>query len=184
MLEAIQTLDTQILLFIQDNVRGGVLNAVMVFFTYLGEKGFVWLVLGAAMLITKKHRRSGVYLIACIALCFLVGELIVKNLVARPRPFLTIPELTALVRRPTSWSFPSGHACASFACAFALTWRYKGRGAWFYILAVLIAVSRLHVGVHYPSDILAGALIGTAGSILICIVLRKLERKYLPEKGK
>ena len=73
---------------------------------------------------------------------------------------------------PSDFSFPSGHACSSFATAGALTWSLRDKlrriGYATLALALLISLSRLYVGVHYPSDVLCGVLIGLLGSLLIC----------------
>ena len=162
----IQTLDEFLMLWIQDNLRGPVSNAVMIFFTTLGNSGAIWLVLGTVLLFFKKHRRLGLTLILSIAFCYVLNDLVIKHLMARPRPFLVIEGLTTLVRQPSSWSFPSGHACSSFVSALILTRAWGKRGAWFYLLAVMIALSRPFVGVHYVSDILVGAANGTLGGLL------------------
>lgn len=181
MLQAIQSADEYIMLFLQDNVRTAVLNAIMIFVTTIGNTGAVWLILGAVMLIPKKHRRSGLTLLACISLCWIFNDLILKNIIARPRPFMTIESLTLLVGEPSSWSFPSGHSCSSFASAYALTKCFGKKGAWSYVLAALIALSRPYVGVHYVSDIIVGAIVGTIGAILVCITLDKLSAKRTSE---
>ena len=91
---------------------------------------------------------------------FLVTNVILKNWVCRPRPYTVIPELHALVTA-ADWSFPSGHSTSSIAAAAAMycrTPRYLGVPA--LALAILICLSRLYVGVHYPTDVLFGILAG------------------------
>lgn len=183
MLETLQMLDGQILLFLQEHVRCGVLDVIMKLFTHLGDAGVVWLALGAVMLTTRKYRRGGLCLLLSVGLCYCLNDLIIKILVARPRPFLTVPGLVAIVAEPGSYSFPSGHACSSFASAYALTWRYGRRGAWFYVPAALIALSRPYVGVHYLSDILIGAGVGTLGAAGVCCLFEKLERREIQKNS-
>ena len=175
--ECIQRIDAILMLWIQNDVRCAVLNPIMIFFTTIGNVGAVWLALGALFLCFKKYRRLGFHIIISIALCYVLNDLIIKQLVQRPRPFLTVEGLTALVAKPSSWSFPSGHACSSFAAAYVLTKALKKKGAWSYALATLIAISRPYVGVHYVSDILAGAIVGTLGAILCIALFRKFEKK-------
>ena len=184
MLEFIQRIDVILMLWIQNDVRCAGFNPIMIFFTTIGNVGAVWLALGALFLCFKKYRRLGFHIIISIAFCYVLNDLIIKLLVQRPRPFLIVEGLTALVPEPSSWSFPSGHACSSFAAAYVLTKALKKKGSWSYALAVLIAVSRSYVGVHYVSDILAGAIVGTLGAILCVVLFRKFERKALSSPPK
>ena len=94
----------------------------------------------------------------------LIGNIFLKNLVARDRPCWIDPTIQLLVASPKDFSFPSGHTCASFASAFAIykckevfpkKWRTAAM-----VLATLIALSRLYVGVHYPTDVLGGLIVG------------------------
>jgi undecaprenyl-diphosphatase len=169
-LNLIQSADSTILLFIQDHMRNPVLDPVMFFFSVIGNAGFLWIALSVFLMLTKKHRRAGFDLLLCVAVCYILNDFLIKNLVQRERPFLCISELCVLLDRfsaSDSWSFPSGHTCSSFAAAYALTKSFGKYGSLFYIPAVFISLSRLYVGGHYPSDVLAGALIGTVGSIVV-----------------
>ena len=165
MLQAIQNIDSNILLCLQDNLRGGVLNAVMVVFTYLGSGGALWLTLAAIFLVTKKYRAVGFSIIFCVAVCWIMSDLVLKNIIQRPRPVFMVEGLTALAVIPASYSFPSGHACSSFAASYVIVRQFGKRGAWAYVVAALISFSRIYVGVHYPSDVIAGALLGALLSI-------------------
>ena len=177
MIEAIQSIDAAILLFIQNNIRGGLLTPIMVFFTTIGDNGYIWLALGVVLMFFKKHRKMGFYIILCIGLSWIVNDRIIKPIVCRPRPFLTVPGLEAIVPLPLSFSFPSGHACAGFCGAVVLTRFRGGKLAPIFLLAVVIALSRIYVGVHYPSDIVAGALVGTlCGLLFTWILLRWLDK--------
>ena len=168
MLQTIFSIDKSIMLFMQENLRGAIINPIMIFFSTIGNSGAVWLILGAFLIFSKRNKKAGLYVILSVALCYVFNDLIIKPIVARPRPFLEIEALTVLVSKPGSYSFPSGHACAGFAASYVLTKFYGKKGAAFYALAVAISISRPFVGVHYPSDILVGAIVGTIGSILLC----------------
>jgi undecaprenyl-diphosphatase len=173
-LQFIQSIDNIILLFIQDHLRGGLVNAVMLFFSALGTAGLIWIAAGIAMLITKKYRRTGILLLVYLAVTWVLNDLVIKNLVQRPRPYLSLPELRVLVPLRSDFSFPSGHASTSFACAFVMTRMNGRRWAWVYIVAAMIALSRLFVGVHYPSDVLAGALFGTLSAAALSVPVLRL----------
>ncbi len=174
MLQAIQNVDAATLLFIQDHLRCGFLDVFMKVASFLGTAGILWIVLAAALLLIKRTRREGLDLALCMALPWLLTEYVLKNLIARPRPYLTVEGLVSLIAPLISYSFPSGHACSSFAAATALALAFRGRGGgWAFIPAVLIAVSRVYLGVHYPSDVLAGAAIGALGAWGVFVLSRR-----------
>ena len=150
-----------ILLWIQENLRCGALNPIMKLLSTLGNAGAFWIVLTLLLLCFRKTRRTGCYCAAAMLLTFLVVNCAVKPLVARTRPYDVFSQLSILVAREKDFSFPSGHSANSFACAWAL-FRVAPR-SWSVpalILAGLIALSRLYVGVHFPTDVLAGVAIG------------------------
>jgi undecaprenyl-diphosphatase len=137
----------------------------------------VWIALSVVLMLFKKHRKLGFSILVCIAAAWLVNDGVIKNLVCRTRPFDTVPGLEVLVSKPSSFSFPSGHACSSFCAAFVITRMRGKKGALVYIPAALIALSRIYVGVHYPSDILVGAIIGTvSGAVFTWIIIHRLDR--------
>lgn len=156
------SLDQSILYWIHDNLSCGVLDMLMPKLTLLGSGGAIWLLAAAIMLCTKKYRRQGVILLAGLAAGVLVGNVCLKNLIARPRPCWLDDSVKLLIPIPTDYSFPSGHTLSSVVGATVLT-KTNRRFDWAAIpLAALIAFSRLYLFVHYPSDILAGAVLGAA----------------------
>lgn len=176
-LEWIQNIDGQILLFIQQYIRTGWMNGFWKGITFLGDGGWFWIVLGVLLLFPKKTRKAGITALLALAIGAIVTNLGLKNLVARPRPYDAIPSLVPLVARLKDFSFPSGHTCASFSCAVVYFKMYpdiKGKGA--LILAVLIGLSRLYVGVHYPTDVLAGAAIGCISAFLALAIMSRMEK--------
>ncbi len=169
--------DRAIILFVQ-SLRFPALSFVMRFFSNIGEAGLVWLVMIAALLLFKKTRRVGFDILVSLAICWCLSNLVVKPIVGRVRPYVGIEELTAIVKLPSDASFPSGHACASFACAYPAgrgLGRKAGIAVW--VLAALITVSRVYVGVHYLTDILAGAAIGGFGGAIVY----HFDHKLIPE---
>lgn len=176
--ELLYSIDSGILLFIQDSIRNSVLDPIMTFFSVIGNAGALWIALAILLMINKKYRRIGFDVLLCVALCYIINDFAVKNTIQRVRPFLAVDGLEFMLGSwslSETWSFPSGHTCSSFAAAYALTMGFGKKGALFYIPAFFISFSRLYIGVHYPSDVLAGALIGTLGSIGIY----KLSQKYI-----
>ncbi len=176
-MEFIQSLDYQILSFIAESVRSDFLTPIMLFITRLGDGGIVWLILAAICLVKKKTRPCGAAMLLSLVIGLLIGNLTIKPLVARPRPFLTYPELTNLVAQG-GYSFPSAHAMSSFAAAtvFYLFFRKSGHTAYgipVLILAALIALSRLYVCVHYPSDVLCGTLLGIVIAIISVWLIKR-----------
>jgi undecaprenyl-diphosphatase len=162
------------LLFLQEYVRQPYLNIFFKTITHLGDSGIIWIVLCLLLLISKRHRKEGMGVLVALVIGFVVTNLLLKNLVARPRPYTLLQELTILVNRPSDFSFPSGHACSSFAAALTMFRLSNKRiGVPALLLAVLIAFSRLYVGVHFPSDVMVGALIGVAASCIAVWVIRK-----------
>ena len=161
MFSAIQSLDEAILLFVQDNIRTPALTFIMRLFSRLGDAGIMWIALGVLLLAFARSRRRGVHMLGALAAEYVICDLVIKKLVLRPRPYLVISQLELLVAQESSTSFPSGHSASSFVCAYMLARMFGKKGAWAYVPAALIALSRIYVGVHYPSDVLAGIALGT-----------------------
>ena len=160
-MDTLLNLDVGFLLFLQDSVRNPILNSIMIFITSLGNGGMLWIAATVLLMIPKKTRKVG--LMSAIALLgsLIINNNLIKNLVQRPRPFRTFPELQIIIPTPSEFSFPSGHTSSSFAAA-AVFYRHlsKKLGVPSVVLAGLIGFSRLYVGVHYPTDVLAGVIMG------------------------
>ena len=184
MMQIITAFDESILLFLQDNVRFGFLNALMRGVTSLGNVGIVWIVVSVLFLCFRRYRKCGIVMISALLLCTLINTVILKNLFQRPRPFEGIPELMVLIKRPSGFSFPSGHASTSFACAWVLMSMEKKFAVPGLILAALIAFSRVYVGVHYATDVIAGAVVGIISGIIVCWAYRRFfEGKLFAHEG-
>ena len=171
----------------------GVIGAVLVFLTKLFDTGFIWMIVAAVLFCFKKTRRAGVTMAAALAVMVVCNNLVLKNLFARPRPFnLDWPAMKngwqyiypQLVDKPSSFSFPSGHASSGFAAATGLCVTKK---PYLYIpgilLAAVVAFSRIYVEVHYPTDVIFGALLGIVYGLIAVFVCRLLI-KIVNEKTK
>lgn len=158
---ALARLEGPILLWIQAVVRQGWLDPIVAFYTKLGDHGMVWIALCALMFLWPKTRRAGWAGIFALVLSLLCTNILLKHLFARTRPWLMVGGLFPLVAEGDPNSFPSGHTSAALSCASAW-WRYLSR-PWritAVVAAVGMALSRLYVGVHFPSDVACGILVG------------------------
>ena len=175
MLEALQSLDGGLLLAIQ-GLRQDWLDPIAAGFTTLGNAGALWIVLSALMLCWRPTRKAGLLALLAMLLGLVCTNLTIKPLVERPRPWLDLPILP-LVAEDDPHSFPSGHTCAAFAAAMiwvrTLPWRWGRIAA--AALAVCMGLSRLYAGVHYPSDVLAGALVGSLCAWAVWTISRRWE---------
>lgn len=172
--------DSQFLLFLQEHVRNSALDPIMKTVTMLGNTGWFWLVLIAVLLIFRKTRKIGLASLTAIVVNFVINNLLIKNLVSRMRPYEAVLGLERIIEKQSEYSFPSGHTSTAFAVScmilFMLPKEKKWIGIIFLVLAAVISFSRLYVGVHYPTDVIAGAL----GGFLISLVLYLLifRRKF------
>ena len=168
--------------FLNDYFVNDFASAFFGLFTILGDMGIIWIVTGIMLMIDKKYRKAGILCVLSVLLVSgLTNDLIIKPLVARPRPYALDPTLTyplnffleddtsllGIGELPGANSFASGHTCSSFAAATAIFIFNKKFGVLAYVVASLIAFSRLYFQVHYPTDVIAGLLLGVLGTIAL-----------------
>ena len=176
-----QATELFILDWMQNHLRCGLLDAVLPAISWTCNHGEVWILLALLLVLRKNSRRQGWAVAAALVLDLVCCNLFLKPLVGRVRPFAVNPAVELLIPPPLDASFPSGHTAASFAAVFAL--RGSGSPLWKPALAVaiLIAFSRLYLYVHWPTDVLGGAVLGWvlgwAGAHLTERVYAKLEQK-------
>lgn len=150
--------------------------------TYLGEAGAVWVVLGIILLCFKKTRASGAVLLISLGIGFIFNDFVLKNLIQRPRPFVQNPEFAEFLKQismkqPSGFSMPSGHSYVAFNAGMMMTLFYKKKGAWTFVLSVLIAFSRMFLCVHFPTDVLLGSILGVLTAIAVYMVYKFILRK-------
>lgn len=186
--EFIVNIDVAIYQFV-DSIMNPVLNVIFTFITHLGDTpGIIWCVLGICLLIPKKTRKLGILLFAGLAISSLINNVCLKEIIERPRPYNLDPSVWAnagytyewpgLIKQSSSWSFPSGHTSSSIGAAFALLLgckkKYLGVGIPAFIISLLIGFSRIYVHVHYPTDVIVGAVVGIIGGIIAWLLIEKV----------
>lgn len=154
-----------------------ILNRVMVMITSLGNVGWLFIVIGIVLLCKKSTRKQGFHVLLALIISVIVCNVFLKDLVARARPCWLMPEIELLIHMPKDYSFPSGHTSASFAAAVALGVYNRKMGILMYVLAFLIAFSRMYLFVHFPTDVLGGAVTGTISAIIAGVVIKRLEQR-------
>ena len=177
--------DGAIMAWVQAHCHNAITDWIFPILTYLGEAGAVWIVLSLVLLFRKKTRYGGLLALCAMAAGFLLGEVLLKNTICRERPFQVFPDYTMLlISPPSGFSFPSGHTCASFAAATVLCCQFKKWGVPALILAGLIGFSRIFLFVHWPTDVLAGMVLGIACGLVTCWIAKKIEQRNGIEKSK
>lgn len=185
----LQKLDATLFRFFNDTLKNPVFDVVMPWLS--GNVLFVPLIVVAAIWLIGKQRHKGVLCFAMLALVIPLGDSYVcrtlKTSIQRPRPYVTLPEVHQPPGVPPTSryaSMPSSHA-ANWFCATMIAWIYFRRSARFFIpIAAAVSFSRIYNGVHYPADILAGAILGAGYGAATVLVLEGLWRwagkKYFP----
>ena len=170
--------DVPILVWIQEHIRSGLLTPVVNVITHLGDAGIFWIVLTLILLVYRKTRKLGFACAISMVIGLLITNVILKNWIARPRPYDDFQMIKLIIETQKDYSVPSGHSCNSFACAWVIFRMAKKRwGVPALILAILISLSRLYVGVHYPTDVIGGMAIGIFSAEAAMPIVRLMRRK-------
>lgn len=154
---------------INHGLHNSFFDVIMPLISNAGGGGVIWVVFGLVLFVMGRQETKKAALLMLVALfaSFLAGEEGLKHIFQRPRPFETFPGVELLVMPPHSFSFPSGHAANAFASGLVLARKIPVLAWPALILAVVMAFSRVYVGVHYPLDVLAGSLLGVACAQLV-----------------
>jgi len=171
----LKTMDRNAVLWVQDNVRSPKVSRFFKSVTRLGDKGIFWIGLSLLLMLPKKTRDAGKLSLKSIVTCFFVNNIVMKNVFSRQRPYDAVEDVDRIIEEQPDYSFPSGHAANSVASAVVF-YRYfdNAFGKSALATAIMIAISRIYVGVHYLSDILVGLIVGSTTGISVC---KMAERK-------
>ena len=182
----ITQLDFYILNLIQ-GMRTPFLDFLIPLITYLGSGGTVWITIAGIMLFFRKSRKAGITVLVSLLMGLLLSTVMLKGLIGRVRPF-NMPQglldaSSLLIGVPSGeFSFPSGHSVSSFSAAMVLTMFDKRIGIPAFILASLIAFSRLYLYVHFPTDILGGLVLGIVFAVVSDYIVNKIGDKLNERK--
>lgn len=156
---------TRFELAILDLIQAGsnpLLDKIMVDISTLGNLGIIWICLIIVFLTSKEYKTIGQILVLSFALNLIIVNLGLKNIVGRTRPYNLKPGIDLLIPALSDGSFPSGHSsyAASFATVVLVMAKSKALKVFTSTLAILIAISRLYLYVHFPSDVIGGIVVG------------------------
>ena len=159
------------------SMHSEILDKIMLFITSLGDVGAIWIVAGVLLLAipgigkeskenVRMRRVMGICILASIALNFILSNLVIKNIIQRPRPYAVDMTLVPKII-PSEYSYPSGHTSSSFAAATSIYLVNKKAGRIALVFAAMIAFTRLYFGVHYPTDIFGGIVMGISCAAVV-----------------
>lgn len=166
-----------VLYWIREHLTCPFLDWLMPPLSALSAHGEIWILLAVVLLCIPKTRRVGLTMGITLLLCLCIGNLTLKPLIARVRPYDVATDVILLVEKLHDFAFPSGHTLASVGAATALTLYHRRWGAVALVLAAAIGFSRLYLFVHYPTDVAAGALLGVAFAFAARWIVNKLYAK-------
>lgn len=155
------------ILYQLQEMHNAFLDPLMIGVTTLGDGGLIWILIAVILLFFKKTRNCGILMLLSMAVCFIAGNLCIKNLVHRPRPFQLDASVTLLIPAPGEYSFPSGHTMHGFTAATIVFLHNRKAGIAALLFAAVIAFSRMYLFVHFPTDILGGLLIGVTAAVIV-----------------
>lgn len=173
-------MDFSILYFIQ-SIRTDFLDNIMLVLTKIaGSYGQLWICVAVLLLFFRKTRKAGIAVILSYGFVFLFGQMILKDLIARPRPCHLDETVSLLVERPSSFSCPSTHSAWAFGAAAAIACFSKKICIPAFIAAALIGFSRLYLFVHFPTDVLLGIVLGVICGLLGAWIVNMASKKIIP----
>jgi len=173
-----QAVEISILNFIS-TFHSPILDQIMIGVTILGNLGMVWILLTLVLCVSKKYRNLGKLLAFALLIDAILCIAILKPLVARIRPCDVVPGIQLLIKRPSDFSFPSGHTAFSFTAVSVLYFKRFPYWKMGLVFAVLIAFSRLYLYVHFPTDVLGGIMLGIFSGWIALKASENFDRREL-----
>lgn len=182
----ILSLDTEIFFWINHLPHIGLIDSFALFLSGIGEAGIIWFVIGAFIVFREEVKDHTLFVPLGIAAGFAwsISELILKPLVGRLRPSSVLDAATVIGGFPIGYSFPSTHATFAFAMASVLAYREPKWKKMLFFLAFLIALSRVYLGHHYPTDVITGGLLGRGIGELIAQWYGHLRQSEVKQRQK
>lgn len=182
--DALLPFDLSVFEWIQ-SIQSNFLTAIMTTITTLGDDGIIFIIMGVVLLFTKKYRKIGVTVLVALLVMLVCNNLVLKELLARPRPFnLDAAEYDWWyeiyrypyfnIHQPSSFSFPSGHTSSAFAAAIAVLWYNRKIGIPLTVFAAIMGFTRIYVEVHYCTDVIAGAVVGAVYALVAVLIAKFL----------
>lgn len=182
-------LDLSVFEWVQ-GIRNPILTVLMKIITTLGDEGILFIAIALILLATKKYRKIGFAMLAALAVMLVCNNFVLKSIFARERPFnlfATFPEKYSewggelakyiypdMVKAPHSYSFPSGHTSSAFAAGVAILCYNRKAGIPATIFAFIMGFTRIYVGVHYTTDVIAAAFVGVVYALLGVLITKYL----------
>lgn len=158
-------------------IQNGILTPFLKIVTYATEKGILWIAIGLFLLIYKPTRRFGIVYAVSLFCAFMLSEYVLKFIVCRERPFIMRDDIKLLISAPSGYSFPSSHTCSSFACAVSIFLKKKKIGIIALVFAFIVGFSRVYFTVHWLSDVIVGAIIGTLCAVIVYTVFEYIRKR-------
>ncbi len=155
-------------------IHSAPLDVIMKIVTYLGEAGLLWIALSIVLAIIPKTRKCGFTMMFAMAITFILGNLVFKNIIARGRPCWVDESVAMLIKKPHDFSFPSGHTMNGITASLCIFFYYHKAGIGAIVVACLIAFSRMYLFVHWPTDIIGGMLLGAIDAVISFFVVKKI----------
>ena len=151
------------ILYALQSIRTEWLDSFMLFITSMaGDMGQAWVLLGILLLVYKKTRKLGLSILLSYAIVYFSIQYGIKDLIARPRPCHIDQTIEMITKCSSSFSCPSTHTCWAFAGATCIYLFNSKAGKLVYVVTSLIALSRMYLFVHFPTDVLFGLVLGVA----------------------
>jgi len=167
MLSWIQETDLRVLDWTYTHTRTRVGNVVMPVLSISGNFGFIWFLITGILFFTKTNQKAAYATFWSLFFSALLGNIILKNVIRRPRPFHVKDGYNTIIDHPMDFSFPSGHTSSSFAAAAAIFLYWPFMGIMAAGLACGIAFSRIYLCVHFLSDVLFSVFFGTGVAVAV-----------------